>query len=290
MHAPGKADLNPYAYVHGAILKSIDPLGLEPDDNESSSVGSSHSNSSSSPETKAAPPAAPEPLDHDVSESDGPNVNSEGGPQAGFFRAMRAHVLHTWMRPEQLTRVFFVRARGGTPSNWLAQGEFSRKWRARDRRGDGHERPSDMVFNQGGSRTALKRQWLSSELKLRSLGFVSLCRRLAKARVSTGTLRARRRRSTSTRSSARDAQGNTEVFKYGISSGKVTKAGQSYRAETQVHTLNKAAQGQYSYESSIVEHIPGGNGAREEALETERSLVYKYNDLTGAKPPGNIRP
>jgi len=28
VHAPGEADLNLYAYVHGAVLKSVDPLGL----------------------------------------------------------------------------------------------------------------------------------------------------------------------------------------------------------------------------------------------------------------------
>ena len=29
MHAPGKADLNVYAYVHGQVLQNVDPLGLE---------------------------------------------------------------------------------------------------------------------------------------------------------------------------------------------------------------------------------------------------------------------
>jgi len=29
VHAPGQADLNLYAYVHGAVLKAIDPVGLE---------------------------------------------------------------------------------------------------------------------------------------------------------------------------------------------------------------------------------------------------------------------
>src|SRR5690606_2015238 len=29
VHAPGSADLNVYAYVHGQILKNIDPLGLQ---------------------------------------------------------------------------------------------------------------------------------------------------------------------------------------------------------------------------------------------------------------------
>src|SRR5690606_16635322 len=29
VHAPGEADLNLYAYVSGAVLKNVDPLGLE---------------------------------------------------------------------------------------------------------------------------------------------------------------------------------------------------------------------------------------------------------------------
>jgi len=29
VHVPGRADLNLYAYVHGAVLKAVDPLGLE---------------------------------------------------------------------------------------------------------------------------------------------------------------------------------------------------------------------------------------------------------------------
>src|SRR5690606_21031097 len=29
IHAPGEADLNVYAYVSGAVLKNVDPLGLE---------------------------------------------------------------------------------------------------------------------------------------------------------------------------------------------------------------------------------------------------------------------
>jgi RHS repeat-associated protein len=32
VHSPGSADLNLYAYVHGAVLKAIDPFGLEDDD------------------------------------------------------------------------------------------------------------------------------------------------------------------------------------------------------------------------------------------------------------------
>jgi hypothetical protein len=64
----------------------------------------------------------------------------------------------------------------------------------------------------------------------------------------------------------------------------------SVRAETQVSALNKAANGAYRYESSIVQMIPGGAGARAAALSLERQLVYDYLKLVGRKPFGVLRP
>jgi hypothetical protein len=87
-----------------------------------------------------------------------------------------------------------------------------------------------------------------------------------------------------------DAAGNTELFKYGISGGRINTAGLSARAQTQVSKLNKASGGQYTYSSQIVDRIPAGTGARAQALARERALVYQHRALTGAKPPGNIRP
>jgi RHS repeat-associated protein len=87
-----------------------------------------------------------------------------------------------------------------------------------------------------------------------------------------------------------DAAGSTEVFKYGISGGRLDAAGLSLRALRQVNALNKAAEGLYTYESSIVGAIPAGPGARLQALALERQLVYGHLSLTGAKPVGNIRP
>jgi hypothetical protein len=87
-----------------------------------------------------------------------------------------------------------------------------------------------------------------------------------------------------------DLAGNTEVYKYGISGGALTPGGLSARAEAQVAALNSAAQGAFNYESSLVREIAGGPGARLEALSWERWLVGQYLGLTGAKPPGNIRP
>jgi len=92
------------------------------------------------------------------------------------------------------------------------------------------------------------------------------------------------------RISRTDTAGNTTLYKYGISGGKISAAGKSGRAQSQVHALNRAAGGQYRYASDIVRRISEGSGAREKALELEAILVYWYEALTGAKPPGNIRP
>jgi hypothetical protein len=86
-----------------------------------------------------------------------------------------------------------------------------------------------------------------------------------------------------------DALG-TEVHKFGISGGKINQAGQSARAQSQVRAANRAEQGTATYESSIVERIPGGCSARSQALAREKSLVYQYRDLMDAKPVGNILP
>jgi hypothetical protein len=87
-----------------------------------------------------------------------------------------------------------------------------------------------------------------------------------------------------------DAAGSVDVYKWGISGGPTNAAGLSVRAETQVSALNRAANGAYTYESSIVQAIPGGAGARGAALSLERQLVYDYFDLVGRKPFGNLRP
>ena len=60
------------------------------------------------------------------------------------------------------------------------------------------------------------------------------------------------------------------VEKVGISGGKISKAGDSYRATSQVNKLNKAG-GDYS--SRIVKNIPAGKGAREAALNAEKKVV-----------------
>jgi RHS repeat-associated protein len=87
-----------------------------------------------------------------------------------------------------------------------------------------------------------------------------------------------------------NAAGDTAVYKYGVSGGPLNAAGLSVRAETQVSTLTRMAGGKLTYESSIVERIPGGPGSRGAALSLEKNLVYKYKELSGRKPEGNEKP
>lgn len=87
-----------------------------------------------------------------------------------------------------------------------------------------------------------------------------------------------------------DAAGAVDVYKFGVSGGPLNAAGLSVRAETQVSALNRAANGAFTYESSVVQMIPGGAGARGTALSLERQLVYDYLELVGRKPFGNLRP
>jgi RHS repeat-associated protein len=62
----------------------------------------------------------------------------------------------------------------------------------------------------------------------------------------------------------------SKVEKVGISGGKVSKAGDSYRATSQVNKLNKAGG---NYTSRVVEKIPAGKGARQKALDAEKRVT-----------------
>ena len=86
------------------------------------------------------------------------------------------------------------------------------------------------------------------------------------------------------------AKGNTVVYKYGVSDSGLNAAGLSVRAEKQVRAFNRREAGKYTYESSVVQVIPSGPGARDQALAIEKDLVYQYRDLDGFKPTGNQRP
>jgi RHS repeat-associated protein len=61
-----------------------------------------------------------------------------------------------------------------------------------------------------------------------------------------------------------------KVEKVGISGGKVSKAGDSYRATSQVNKLNKSGG---NYTSRIAENIPAGKGARQKALNAEQRIT-----------------
>src|SRR5690606_38952229 len=91
-----------------------------------------------------------------------------------------------------------------------------------------------------------------------------------------------------------DALGRSEVFKYGISGGRIRRDGRSYRAEHQVRNLNRWRTGgfnrQWTYKSFVIEHIPRGPGARARAVQRERELVYTHQEHFGHKPEGNIYP
>jgi RHS repeat-associated protein len=58
------------------------------------------------------------------------------------------------------------------------------------------------------------------------------------------------------------------VVKTGVSSGKITQAGKSYRATTQVNKWNKA-EGAGKYNSRIVKRVRAGKGARQKILDAE---------------------
>ncbi|MFN0016156.1 MAG: hypothetical protein ACKVU2_16575 [Saprospiraceae bacterium] len=74
-----------------------------------------------------------------------------------------------------------------------------------------------------------------------------------------------------------------ELFKYGISGGKIGKDGMSKRMRYQVNFLNLAA-GFFQYIARIlVRNIPG----RKEAERIEKEHIDAYKNQHGAKPRGN---
>jgi hypothetical protein len=65
-----------------------------------------------------------------------------------------------------------------------------------------------------------------------------------------------------------------ETVKVGISGGKITKKGKSYRAQRQVSKWNREKGGNV-YESKIILNIPEGKNSRDKALEAERDKADK---------------
>jgi len=76
------------------------------------------------------------------------------------------------------------------------------------------------------------------------------------------------------------------VYKYGISGGVLNKNGTSGRANLQANALNKIA-GFRRYKPVV---LMKGIKGRAKALAIEYAFVYGYQEATGAKPIGNLRP
>ena len=75
-----------------------------------------------------------------------------------------------------------------------------------------------------------------------------------------------------------------EVVKTGISGGKKTKAGKSYRANSQVNRWNKEA-GHKKFDSEVVQDFPAGPNARDKALDAEKTNAEKLRVLQQLKDP-----
>jgi hypothetical protein len=82
--------------------------------------------------------------------------------------------------------------------------------------------------------------------------------------------------------------GTVTIHKFGISGGKVTKKGLSYRAERQVSQLKRKpfTPGASDYTSEIIEWAPD----RATALEYEQAMVTLHDLDVGFAPLGNKLP
>ena len=78
-------------------------------------------------------------------------------------------------------------------------------------------------------------------------------------------------------------------MKTGVSGGKVTKSGKSYRAEKQVRRWNKEV-GYDKYKSEIVHWEPAGEGARNRILDFERDRSKKLRNLGEIDKKRHVRP
>ena len=284
MQAPGKADLNVYAYVHGAILQAIDPLGLQ----GSGAEPGMNPGNVSDPQHPAQQPAQNR---ADTAPAPGPSQGSMGaggggpgsGPKLTPTKAPPQENLHVDAHPEMYggTEGAGGETHGGppnankseTPSGvGLAIGiasvvdpaalELEDASLAADATADaiaGRSLTKDVLL--GTSET----EGASAGAAVETPAQEPL--RLTEPQVGEGTGWSPKQSSESLLSGPEspsnsfhgnsktstkpqhvyeinrtDAQGNTEVYKYGISGGKITRAGESYRAGAQVRQLNKAAQ------------------------------------------------
>ena len=79
------------------------------------------------------------------------------------------------------------------------------------------------------------------------------------------------------------------VVKTGVSGGKITKEGKSYRGESQARKWNRE-EGTDKYESKITHKEPEGEGAREQILEYEKNHAEELKSLNQLDPEKHIRP
>ena len=75
-----------------------------------------------------------------------------------------------------------------------------------------------------------------------------------------------------------DTWSDNKRVKTGISSGKETKVGKSYRGQSQANKWNKEGNTPGRYVSEIVNRIPEGKGARLKALDYESMDAKKLFD------------
>lgn len=76
-----------------------------------------------------------------------------------------------------------------------------------------------------------------------------------------------------------------QVYKYGVSGGRVTKSGIPYRASSQVNKLNHSA-GSPIYKAETLTTRPN----RGQILQLERDMTEQYIKEFGRRPPGMLRP
>jgi RHS repeat-associated protein len=84
--------------------------------------------------------------------------------------------------------------------------------------------------------------------------------------------------------------GTGNVVKTGVSGGKVSKSGKSYRATSQVNKWNKA-EGAGKYYSRITQQAPAGPGARQKILNAEKANASRLQQQGQLRDPKkHVRP
>ena len=72
--------------------------------------------------------------------------------------------------------------------------------------------------------------------------------------------------------------GSNRVVKTGVSGGKETKSGESYRGNQQANKWNNDEDTPGRYKSVITNRVPEGEGARQKALNYEKDRANQVRD------------